>query len=80
MAFLVRLLLQTSARRPLLPLNTHLSTLCQVNAWIYDRDPFQPIQWEDALSSFKSRLASGEDVFGPLIRKYILNNKHRWTS
>eukprot|EP00983_Pelagomonas_calceolata_P135178 1162133-Pelagomonas_calceolata.AAC.1 len=35
-------------------------------------------QWEDALASFKARLASGEDVFGPLIRKYLLDNKHRW--
>lgn len=35
------------------------------------------IQWEDALASFKARLASGEDIFGPLIRKYLLDNKHR---
>jgi Zn-dependent M16 (insulinase) family peptidase len=51
--------------------------LRSVGAWIYDRDPFQPIQWEDALNSFKAKLASGSDVFGPLIRKYILDNKHR---
>uniref|UniRef100_A0A7S3VL18 Peptidase M16C associated domain-containing protein n=1 Tax=Dunaliella tertiolecta TaxID=3047 RepID=A0A7S3VL18_DUNTE len=50
-----------------------------MNAWIYDRDPLVPLQWEDALASFKARLASGEDVFGPLIRKYLLDNKHRVT-
>ncbi|MEW5297561.1 MAG: hypothetical protein WDW36_000765 [Sanguina aurantia] len=50
-----------------------------MGSWIYDRDPFQPIQWEDALQSFKSKLASGEDVFGPLIRKYLLENRHRVT-
>lgn len=41
--------------------------------------PFLVSQWEDALQSFKSKLASGEDVFGPLIRKYLLENKHRVT-
>ena len=25
----------------------------------------------------QGRLASGEDIFGPLIRKYLLDNKHR---
>ena len=38
------------------------------------------LQWEDALASFKTRLASGQDVFGPLIRKYLLDNKHRCVS
>jgi len=50
-----------------------------VGAWIYDRDPFQPIQWEEALNSFKAKLASGQDVFGPLITKYLLNNTHKVT-
>ncbi|KIY93076.1 hypothetical protein MNEG_14887 [Monoraphidium neglectum] len=50
-----------------------------VGAWIYDRDPYVPIQWEDALNSFKSKLAQGEDVFGPLINKYLLGNPHRVT-
>ncbi|GIL59935.1 hypothetical protein Vafri_14588 [Volvox africanus] len=51
-----------------------------VGAWIYDRDPFTQIQWEDALSSFKSKLASGhQDVFGQLIRSLLLDNQHRVT-
>ncbi|GIL59926.1 hypothetical protein Vafri_14582 [Volvox africanus] len=50
-----------------------------VGAWIYDRDPFTQMQWEDALSSFKSKLASGQDVFGPLIHSLLLDNHHRVT-
>ncbi|KFM23321.1 Presequence protease 2, chloroplastic/mitochondrial [Auxenochlorella protothecoides] len=45
--------------------------------WIYDRDPFQPLKWEDDLAKFKARIAEGSDVFGPLIRKYLLDNPHR---
>ena len=36
-------------------------------------------QWEEALSHFKGRIAAGEDVFGPLIRKFLLDNTHRVT-
>ncbi|KAI8467060.1 MAG: peptidase M16C associated-domain-containing protein [Monoraphidium minutum] len=50
-----------------------------VGAWIYDRDPYVPIQWEDALNSFKAKLAKGQDVFGPLINQYLLGNAHRVT-
>eukprot|EP00878_Enallax_costatus_P000486 GHUV01000578.1.p1 GENE.GHUV01000578.1~~GHUV01000578.1.p1 ORF type:complete len:1096 (+),score=414.34 GHUV01000578.1:291-3290(+) len=50
-----------------------------VGAWIYDRDPYTPIQWEEALNNFKAKLAGGGDVFGPLIHKYLLDNKHRVT-
>lgn len=32
--------------------------------WIYDRDPFQPLKWEDDLAKFKARIAEGGDVFG----------------
>ncbi|KAI8103761.1 hypothetical protein M9435_006289 [Picochlorum sp. BPE23] len=47
--------------------------------WIYDRDPFRPMKWQDDLSAFKARLDAGEDVFSPLIRKYLLDNAHRVT-
>ncbi|KAK9805775.1 hypothetical protein WJX73_008308 [Symbiochloris irregularis] len=46
-------------------------------AWIYDQDPLEPLQWTDDLQRFKDRIASGEDVFGPLIRKHLLHNNHR---
>ncbi|BDA40898.1 Presequence protease, mitochondrial [Coccomyxa sp. Obi] len=48
-----------------------------MSSWIYDQDPFQPLQWTKELEHFKGRLASGEDVFGPLLRKFLLENKHR---
>lgn len=28
-------------------------------------------------AGLQGRLASGEDIFGPLIRKYLLDNQHR---
>jgi Zn-dependent M16 (insulinase) family peptidase len=49
-----------------------------VGAWIYDKDPYVPIQWEDALNSFKAKLSKG-DVFSPLIEKFLLKNTHRVT-
>uniref|UniRef100_A0A383WCE6 Peptidase M16C associated domain-containing protein n=1 Tax=Tetradesmus obliquus TaxID=3088 RepID=A0A383WCE6_TETOB len=48
-----------------------------VGAWIYGRDPYTPIQWEEALNSFKAKLAGGSDVFGPLIHRFLLDNPHR---
>ena len=53
--------------------------LRSMSAWIYDRDPFQPLKWKEDLETFKNRLAQGEDVFGPLIEKYLLSNPHRVT-
>jgi Zn-dependent M16 (insulinase) family peptidase len=50
-----------------------------MSAWIYDRDPFQPLKWRADLARFKERLASGEDVFGPLIDRFLLDNPHRVT-
>lgn len=47
-----------------------------MGSWLYDRDPFQPLQWTADLERFKARLASGEDVFGPLLRRYLLDNTH----
>jgi hypothetical protein len=38
------------------------------------------MQWEDALASFKAKLASGQDVFGPLIQQFLLDNQHRYSS
>jgi len=47
--------------------------------WIYDKDPYEALQWTKALDDFKARLASGKDVFGPLIEKYLLKNTHKVT-
>jgi Zn-dependent M16 (insulinase) family peptidase len=91
--------------------------------WIYDKDPYEALQWTQALDNFKvrcrsaciclpifrvavlcsfttliawrsmlqdaghkaehlpltvqARLSSGEDIFGPLINKFLLSNKHK---
>lgn len=50
-----------------------------VGAWIYDQDPYRPLKWEEPLAHLKQRLTSGEDVFGPLIRRFLLDNQHRVT-
>ena len=50
-----------------------------MSAWIYDRDPYANLVWEEPLAAFKARLAkqSTQEVFGALIRAYLLDNKHR---
>lgn len=50
-----------------------------VNAWVYDKDPVENLKWQEDLGHFKERIASGEDVFGPLISKYLLENSHKVT-
>ena len=47
--------------------------------WLYDRDPFQPLRWVEPLARLKTRLESGEDVFGPLIQRFFIDNTHRVT-
>jgi presequence protease len=37
------------------------------------------MRWEKPLAHFKERLAAGEDVFGDLLDRFLLNNKHRVT-
>lgn len=44
--------------------SSHAPTSQLRAAWIYDRDPFQPMRWQDDLEKFKARLQRGEDVFG----------------
>lgn len=46
-------------------------------AWIYGRDPLRPLQWEEDVAALKARLAAGEDVFRPLIARFLLDNPHR---
>jgi hypothetical protein len=37
------------------------------------------LKWEEPLAHFKQRVASGEDVFGALMDRFLLNNNHRVT-
>lgn len=46
-------------------------------AWLYGRDPLQPLKWSDDLAAFKAKLASGQDPFRPLLRRFLLDNTHR---
>ena len=46
-------------------------------AWIYGRDPLAPLQWEGDMAALKARLTSGEDVFRPLIARFLVDNPHR---
>ena len=49
---------------------THETHPCPSHAaWIYDRDPFQPLKWQEDLERFKARLAAGEDVFGEAVAR-----------
>lgn len=53
--------------------------LRSMSTWLYDADPFEPMKYADSLDAFKAKLAAGEDVFGPLLDKYLLSNTHRVT-
>ena len=46
-------------------------------AWLYGRDPLQPLKWSDDLAAFKAKLASGQDPFKPLLKKFLIDNTHR---
>lgn len=35
-----------------------------LRAWLYGRDPVEPLQWEGPLEELKAALAEGEDIFG----------------
>ncbi|KAI7842118.1 hypothetical protein COHA_004311 [Chlorella ohadii] len=48
-----------------------------LRAWLYGRDPVEPLQWEGPLEELKAALAEGEDIFGPLIAEWLLDNRHR---
>ncbi len=53
--------------------------LWSLSAWIYDRDPIDPLYYQAPLESIKRRLRAGEPVFEDLLGKYLLQNHHRTT-
>ena len=55
--------------------------LRSMTGWIYDKDPFEPLKWEDQLEAFKGKLKeqTPTKLFGDLIRKYLIDNPHRVT-
>jgi len=51
--------------------------LSSLSSWLYDRDPLEPLRFEEPLARLRSRLAAGEPVFENLIKKYLLENGHK---
>ncbi|WMT88022.1 insulinase family protein [Pelagibacterium sp. 26DY04] len=50
-----------------------------LSEWLYGRNPLDGLRFEDALSSLKARIASGEKVIEAMIRSELLDNTHRTT-
>ena len=53
--------------------------LRSVSAWLYERDAFEPLRFAGPLAQLKGRIEAGEDVWRPLLKKFLLENKHRVT-
>uniref|UniRef100_A0A7S2FA16 Peptidase M16C associated domain-containing protein n=1 Tax=Octactis speculum TaxID=3111310 RepID=A0A7S2FA16_9STRA len=50
-----------------------------MSGWIYDRDPLEPLRFEDALAELKSDLAENKPVFTDMMTSLLLENEHRVT-
>jgi Zn-dependent M16 (insulinase) family peptidase len=50
-----------------------------LNTWLYDRDPLEPLAFQEPLGAVKARVAAGERYFEELIARYLLANPHRAT-
>ena len=48
-----------------------------MNNWIYDRDPFDAVRFEECLNEIKEDLKSGKPLFQDIIREYFVQNGHR---
>jgi Zn-dependent M16 (insulinase) family peptidase len=55
-------------------LSIMLSSLSQ---WLYGRDPLDALRFETPLQELKEELGRGEPVFADMVKKLLLNNKHR---
>lgn len=53
--------------------------LRSVSSWLYGRDAFEPLRFEAPLAALKARLDAGDDVFRPLIRRFLIDNPHKVT-
>ena len=52
--------------------------LRSLSAWLYEKDPFQPLRFEGPLADLKAKMAAG-DVFKPLLKKLLIYNAHKVT-
>ena len=53
--------------------------LRSMTGWLYEKDPFDPLLFSGPMDALKARLDAGEDVFTPLLKKYLIDNRHRVT-
>lgn len=51
--------------------------LRSLGSWLYERDPLEPLRYEQPLAALKAAIAAGEPVFEQLIRTKLLENSHR---
>jgi Zn-dependent M16 (insulinase) family peptidase len=50
-----------------------------MRSWLHGGDPLEPLRFELPLSGLKSELEKGTRLFEELIRKHLLENRHRTT-
>lgn len=48
-----------------------------MSGWIYDRDPLEPLRFEQPLAELKADLAAGKPVFTDMIQTLLLDNGHK---
>ncbi|HMP74018.1 MAG TPA: insulinase family protein [Kiritimatiellia bacterium] len=48
-----------------------------LQTWLYDGDPFIPLQFEAPLHAIRNAVESGEPYFETLIQTYLIDNPHR---
>ncbi len=53
--------------------------LRSLTTWLYGGDPFVLLNFSDTLNEVKSKIENQEGFFENLIKKYLLENKHRST-
>lgn len=47
-----------------------------LESWNYDKDPLEPLLFEDSFKSIRNKLENNEKYFEGLIKQYILENQH----
>lgn len=50
-----------------------------LNEWLYDKDPIAALSFSPSLARIKEEIAGGKGLFESLIRRWLLDNKHRST-
>lgn len=47
--------------------------------WLYDRDPFVPLRFEDSFVALRAKLAADDRYLENLIQRHLIDNTHRTT-